>query len=53
MSFGFSAGDFILLAQISHKTFRNCQAAGDECLQMAREVRCLHSVLRTLRAESQ
>lgn len=53
MSFGFSVGDFILLTQVAHKTFRNCQEAGDEYVEIANAVRCLHSVLRTLRAEVQ
>ena len=53
MSFGVSVGDFVLLTQIAHKTFRNCQEAGDEYVEIANAVRCLHSVLRTLRAEVQ
>lgn len=53
MSFGFSVGDFVLLVQLAHRTFRNCQQAGAEYLEIASEVRCLHSVLRILRAEAQ
>lgn len=53
MSFGISVGDFVLLVQLAHKAFRNCQQAGDEYLEIASEVRCLHSVLRLLRAEAQ
>jgi hypothetical protein len=53
MSFGYSVGDFVLLVQLAHKAFRNCQQAGDEYLEIASEVRCLHSVLRILRAEAE
>lgn len=53
MSFGSSAGDFVLLVQLAHRAFRNLQAAGEEYVGISSEVRCLHSVLRTLRFESQ
>jgi hypothetical protein len=53
MSFGFSPSDFVLLVQLAHKTFRNCQIAGPEYVEISREVRSLHSVLRTLRTEAQ
>jgi hypothetical protein len=53
MSFGYSVGDFILLVQLANKTFRNCQKAGEEYAEISCEVRCLHSVLKTLRAEAQ
>ncbi|KAL5320472.1 hypothetical protein ACEPPN_011277 [Leptodophora sp. 'Broadleaf-Isolate-01'] len=53
MSFGFSASDFVLLVQLAHRTFRNCQKAGEEYAEIACEVRCLYSVLRTLRTEAQ
>jgi hypothetical protein len=53
MSFGFSIGDFVLLIQIARTTFRNCQEAGDEYIEVANAVRCLHSVLKTLQAEAQ
>jgi hypothetical protein len=46
-------GDFASLVQLAHKTFRNCQKAGKDYLEIACEVRCLHSVLRILRSESQ
>jgi hypothetical protein len=52
MSFGHSVGDFVPLVQLAHKTFRNCQKAGEEYIEIACEVRCLHSVLRILRSES-
>jgi hypothetical protein len=47
--FGLSPGDFILLVQLARRTFRNCQQAGDEYAEIASEVRCLYSVLRTVR----
>jgi predicted small secreted protein len=53
MSFGYSVGDFILLVQLAHRTFRNCQKAGEEYNEIACEVHNLHSVLRTLRSEAQ
>jgi hypothetical protein len=53
MSFGYSVSDFVLLAQLARRTFRNCQKAGDEYVELACEVRCLYSVLRTLRTEAQ
>lgn len=53
MSFGTSAGDFVLLVQLAHRAFRNLQAAGEEYVDISNEVRCLHSVLRTIRSESQ
>ncbi|KAK2627708.1 hypothetical protein QTJ16_002354 [Diplocarpon rosae] len=51
MSFGFSVGDIILLIQLAHKNVRNCKEAGGEYLEIAREVRSLHSVLQTVREE--
>lgn len=53
MSFGFSVSDFVLLVQLAHKTFRNCKNAGPEYLEISREIRSLHSVLRNLRDEAQ
>lgn len=53
MSFGFSIGDLVLLVQLAHKTFRNCQQAGEEYREIASEVRCLHGVLRILREDGQ
>jgi hypothetical protein len=48
--FGLSLGDFALLAQHARNAFQNCQQPGDEYAEIALEVRCLHSVLRTVRA---
>ncbi|PVH89401.1 hypothetical protein DL98DRAFT_580097 [Cadophora sp. DSE1049] len=39
MLFGFSASDFVLLVQLAHRTFRNCQKAGEEYIEIACEVR--------------
>lgn len=44
-----SPGDFVLLVQLARRTFRNCQQAGNEYTKIASEVRCLYSVLRTVR----
>ena len=52
MSFGYSISDFVALVQIAHKTYRNCQKAGPEYVEIARETRSLHSVLKILRTES-
>ena len=53
MSFGYAISDFVLLVQLAHKAFRNCQRAGEEYAEITCEIKCLHSVLRTLRAEAQ
>ncbi|KAH9212073.1 hypothetical protein DL95DRAFT_278249, partial [Leptodontidium sp. 2 PMI_412] len=53
MSFGSSVGDIILLIQLAHKNYRNCKEAGGEYIEIAREVRSLHSVLRTVRDEAE
>ncbi|KAG4426525.1 hypothetical protein IFR04_000407 [Cadophora malorum] len=53
MSFGFSATDFVLLVRLARRTFRNCQEAGEGYVEIAREVRCLRSVLKSLRNEAQ
>jgi hypothetical protein len=52
MSFGYSVGGFVALVQIAHRTYRNCQKAGDEYVEIARETCSLHSVLKILRIES-
>lgn len=52
MSFGYSVGDFVAIVQLAHKTYRNCQKAGPEYVEIARETRSLHSVLKILRTES-
>jgi hypothetical protein len=53
MSFGTSVGDIVALIQLAHRSYRNCKRAGGEYLEIAREVRSLHSVLRSLREESE
>ena len=53
MSFGCSATDFVLLVQLAHRIFRKCQKVGDEYVEIAGEVRCLRSVLKTFRSEAQ
>ncbi|PMD18052.1 hypothetical protein NA56DRAFT_577694, partial [Hyaloscypha hepaticicola] len=51
--FGLSPGDFVLLVQLARRTLRNCQQAGDEYAEIASEVRCLYSVLRSVRKLAQ
>src|ERR1700730_14911366 len=53
MSFGFSAGDFVLLIQLAKATYRNCVEAGTEYNEIAREIRSLYSVLKPLRDEAE
>jgi hypothetical protein len=53
MSLKYLVVDFAFLVQLAHKTFRKCQKAGEDYVEIACEVRCLHSVLRTLRLELQ
>jgi hypothetical protein len=53
MSFGYSFSDFVLLVQLARRTFRNSQKAGAEYVEVAQRVRCLHSVLRVLRADAE
>jgi hypothetical protein len=53
MSFGTSVGDIVALIQLAHRSYRNCKRAGGEYLEIAKEVRSLHSVLRSLREESE
>jgi len=43
----------VLLVQLAHRTFQNCQKAGAEYVGIAHEVRSLHSVLQILRNEAQ
>jgi hypothetical protein len=53
MSFGTSIGDIISLIQLAHQNYRNCKQAGGEYLEIAREVRSLHSVLKSVRDEAE
>ena len=53
MSFGTSVGDIISLIQLAHQNYRNCKQAGGEYLEIAREVRNLHSVLKSLHDEAE
>lgn len=53
MSFGTSIGDIISLIQLAHQNYRNCKQAGGEYLEIAREVRSLHSVLKSLHDEAE
>src|SRR6266536_2918990 len=53
MSFGTSVGDIVSLIQLAHRNYRNCKQAGGEYLEIAREVRSLHSVLKSLHNEAE
>lgn len=51
MSFGFSAGDFVLLTQLAWRTLQNARQACGEHDELAREVSSLHVVLQRLETE--
>jgi hypothetical protein len=51
MSFGYSIGDAVMLLQLARRTYRYCKEAGGEYLEIAREVKSLYSVLKTVRGE--
>ena len=53
MSFGTSIGDIISLVSLAHRNYRNCKQAGGQYVEIAREVRNLHSVLRNVRDEAE
>jgi len=53
MSFGFSVSDVLQPAQFAQANNRNCRIACAEYVEISREVRSFHSVLRTLRYEAQ
>jgi hypothetical protein len=53
MSFGFSAGDFVILLQLARTSYKNCVEAGPEYVEIAREVKSLYAVLKTLRDEAE
>jgi hypothetical protein len=51
MSFGYSIGDFLLLTQLTHTTFRNARKACGARDSFPREVGSLHIVLQRLEVE--
>lgn len=53
MSFGFSVSDVLQPARFAQVNNRNCRNACAGYVEISREVRSLHSVLRTLRYEAQ
>ncbi len=53
MSFGFSAGDFVLLIQLAKATYKGCRAAGTEYNELAREIQSFYGVLKPLRDEAE
>ena len=51
MSFGASPSDIIIVVAFARKLYRQCRNAGGEYLEISREVRGLHTVLRHLKYE--
>lgn len=51
MSFGFSIGDFVLLAQLAKNTVQNARRACGARDELVREAESLHIVLRRVKAE--
>jgi hypothetical protein len=51
MSFGFSIGDGVLLAQLAHWTVQAARKAGGEHDELAQEVHSLYTVLNRLHLE--
>jgi len=49
MSFSVSVGDCILLFQLARTQYKNCVSAGIEYTEIAREVKSLYSILKSLR----
>ena len=52
MSLGYSANDFIHLANFAYTVYRNSKEAGAEYVEISREVKTLHGVLKALRNEA-
>jgi hypothetical protein len=51
MSFGASPSDIIIVVTFARKLYRQCRNAGGEYLEISREVRGLHTVLKHLKYE--
>ena len=51
MSFGASPSDIIIVVAFARKLYRQCRDAGGEYLEVSREVRGLHTVLKHLKYE--
>jgi len=51
MLFSVSVGDCILLLQLARAQYKNCVSAGTEYTEIAREVKSLYSILKSLRDE--
>lgn len=51
MSFGASPSDIIIVVSFARRLYRQCRNAGGEYLEISREVRGLHTVLRHLKYE--
>jgi hypothetical protein len=51
MSFGASPSDIIIVVTFARRLYRQCKNAGGEYLEISREVRGLHTVLRHLKYE--
>jgi hypothetical protein len=53
MSFGASPSDIIIVVTFARRLYRQCRNAGGEYLEISREVRGLHTVLKHLKYEVQ
>jgi hypothetical protein len=51
MSFGASPSDIIIVVTFARRLYRQCKNAGSEYLEISREVRGLHTVLKLLKSE--
>jgi len=52
MSFGYSVGDFIGIAQLAWTVYRSCKAAPGEFQELSRELSSLHTILLELEDEA-
>ena len=52
MSFGYSAGDFIAIGQLTWTVYKSCKGAPGEFQELARELSSLHTILHELEDEA-
>ena len=52
MSFGYSAGDFIAIGQLTWTVYKSCKRAPGEFQELARELSSLHTILHELEDEA-
>ena len=53
MTFGSNPADIIIVLEFAQRLYRQCKNAGDAYLEIGREIRALHTVLRHLKYEVQ